>query len=400
MKILLTDAGRAMLLAFTAGSQIEFTRVVIGNGDYRRLTDESGDPLAPQIVSAQKSAAFESPPQIDTGVATLTAVFNNSDLETGFHVTEIGYYATLDDGEETLYAVGNADERDADYIPAAAQRLVSVAYEGLVYIGDADVSAVLSENAQYTPLPAFEAHLRDKSNPHDVTAEQVGLGLVPNVRTDDQTPGHALIEVLENLKSGERLSVALGKIKLWIDKLIQHLGTKSGNPHGVTLADVGGASKTHTHAASDVTVGVFPLERGGTGLAAGASFKVRETKPSDPNSSSYGICYGSTVLPGGLLVQWGRVNVDGHSFTVNFAKEYANENYALVFPSCGSDFIPVWKNPTKTTTGFTLTRSFGADSAGLKGLLKKIFVFVDASKIDELFGASQAADWIAVGQAK
>lgn len=400
MKILLTDAGRAMLANFAAGSQIEFTRVEIGNGDYRRLTDGNGDPLPPQVVSAQMEAAFEEPPEIEGSVATLNAVFDNSAIETGFHVTEVGYYATLDDGEEALYAIGNVDESNADYIPPAAQRLFNVTYEGLIYIGDADVSAVLSENAQYATKGDFEDHIRNKSNPHEVTAQQVGLGLVPNVRTDDQTPNHAQIDTLENLKSGERLSVALGKVKLWIDRLIQHLGTKSGNPHGVTLADVGGAKAVHNHDASDVNKGVLKVERGGTGLSTGANFNVRETRPSDPNSSSYGICYGSTVLPGGLLVQWGYLNVDGHDFTVNFAREFADDKYALVFPSCGSDFIPVWKKPTQNTGSFTMTRTFGADSAGLKRTLKAIFFLVDESKIDNLFGASQAADWIAIGRAK
>ena len=47
-----------------------------------------------------------------------------------------------------------------------------------------------------------------------------------------------------------------------------------------------------------------------------------------------------------------------------------------------------------------MKRTFGTDSAGLKKVLKAIFFLVDESKIDELFGASQACDWFAIGQAK
>ncbi len=46
-----------------------------------------------------------------------------------------------------------------------------------------------------------------------------------------------------------------------------------------------------------------------------------------------------------------------------------------------------------------MTRTGGIDSSGLIKLLKKIFVF-QQDKIDDLFGASQTADWLAIGQAK
>ena len=98
-------------------------------------------------------------------------------------------------------------------------------------------------------------------------------------------------------------------------------------------------------------------------------------------------------------MQWGKVNVDGHSHDVVFAKEFSDTNYALIFPSCGDDFIPVWQNPSKKTTGFTMTRTGGIDSSKLISLLKTIFVF-QKDEIDDLFGASQTADWFAIGQAK
>ncbi len=401
MKINLTDEGRAMLSGFVQGGTIQFTRAAFGNGNYQKLTDENGKPLKPQIVNEQKTAAFDAvPAQGGENVVKLKVTIDNTGLESGFKVTEIGYYAKLNDGEEQLYAIGNTDEAQADYIPPSSDRLMSIIYEGLVYIGDADVSAVLSENAQYVTAADFSKHLSDKSNPHEVTAEQVGLGLVPNVSTDDQTPNHTDTDKFENLVSGEKLSVALGKIKMAILKLMTHLNAKKGNPHNVTLADVGGASAVHTHDTSDLTSGILSVARGGTGLNAGANFNIRQTNPSNSGSGSKATCYGSTVLPGGLLIQWGHVNVDGHSFTVNFAKEFADTNYALVFPSCGSDFIPVWRLPAKETSRFTMTRTFGVDSAGLKKVLKAIFLFADESKIDSLFGASQAADWIAIGKAK
>ena len=81
-------------------------------------------------------------------------------------------------------------------------------------------------------------HIANKNNPHSVTAVHVGLGSVPNVATNDQTPTYKDAITLETLSSGEKLSIAFSKIKLAITNLINHLADKS-NPHGVTASQVG-----------------------------------------------------------------------------------------------------------------------------------------------------------------
>ena len=82
------------------------------------------------------------------------------------------------------------------------------------------------------------AHAGNTSNPHSVTKAQVGLGNVPNVSTNDQTPTYSDTTIFETLTSGEKISVALGKIKLAITNLINHIANKS-NPHGVTKSQIG-----------------------------------------------------------------------------------------------------------------------------------------------------------------
>lgn len=81
-------------------------------------------------------------------------------------------------------------------------------------------------------------HIADKTNPHKVTKSQVGLGNVPNVATNDQTPTYTQATSLSTLTSGEKLSVSMGKIMKAITDLISHLANKS-NPHGVTASQVG-----------------------------------------------------------------------------------------------------------------------------------------------------------------
>lgn len=79
----------------------------------------------------------------------------------------------------------------------------------------------------------LETHIADTNNPHSVTKSQVGLGNVPNVATNNQTPTYTAASTLAALVSGEKLSVAFGKIAKAVSDLISHLANKS-NPHGVT----------------------------------------------------------------------------------------------------------------------------------------------------------------------
>ncbi len=66
------------------------------------------------------------------------------------------------------------------------------------------------------------SHVSNKSNPHGVTKSQIGLGSVPNVPTNDQTPTYTTAESLENIISGEKLSLSLGKIRKAIADFISH----------------------------------------------------------------------------------------------------------------------------------------------------------------------------------
>ena len=74
-----------------------------------------------------------------------------------------------------------------------------------------------------TTLTEARAHMDSKSNPHGVTKTQVGLGSVPNVPTNDQTPTYTAASAPAALASGEKLSVAFGKLAASVSALIAHL---------------------------------------------------------------------------------------------------------------------------------------------------------------------------------
>ena len=62
-------------------------------------------------------------------------------------------------------------------------------------------------------------HSQITGNPHGTTKSDVGLGNVPNVSTNDQTPTFTQASTRNNIASGEKLSVILGKIQKFFNDL-------------------------------------------------------------------------------------------------------------------------------------------------------------------------------------
>lgn len=106
-------------------------------------------------------------------------------------------------------------------------------------VSTAQAAAIADAKAAGTSAQTnLTTHLNNKSNPHGVTKAQVGLGNVPNVSTNDQTPTYSDTTTLATLTSGEKLNIAFQKIKCAITNLITHINT-----HKITtltsLGDVG-----------------------------------------------------------------------------------------------------------------------------------------------------------------
>lgn len=89
-----------------------------------------------------------------------------------------------------------------------------------------------------TAKNSTDTHIANKSNPHSVTKAQVGLSNVQNVSTNDQTPTYTVASSDANLTSGEKLSIAFGKIAKAVSSLISHIAN-TNNPHSVTKSQVG-----------------------------------------------------------------------------------------------------------------------------------------------------------------
>lgn len=103
-------------------------------------------------------------------------------------------------------------------------------------------------SSSVTDPSAGDAYCVGSEPPYDIYIYSPTKGWINNgaLQPDinEQTPNYAEATTLETLTSGEKISLAFGKIKKAITDLISHLANKS-NPHEVTLDQVGGAPSGH-----------------------------------------------------------------------------------------------------------------------------------------------------------
>lgn len=215
----LTGAGLELLARNLSGETgIEFRSIRAGSGGVIDLDS------ATELGEFRKEGSITKMER-DGAMLTLTTVFDNADVTEGFTWTEIGVMAADDEGEEILFAYASTGAGKGSYIPANdGTTTVENVLEIKVYVGGASNVTVTVKSMTYATNEQLETHTGDKENPHKVTKKQVGLGDVPNVTTNNQTPTYQAGTTLEKLKSGEKLSNAMGKIACAVEKLIEHLG--------------------------------------------------------------------------------------------------------------------------------------------------------------------------------
>ena len=253
-----TKAGIEYAALTAQGKIIEFTKGKFGDGvrsteNITELTDLI-HPLV-ELPISKKS--------VKNSTIITTTQFSNrvggSILPT-FYLMEIGLFAKVvnadgtDDDEHPETLIGYAFDGHGDKIigTSLSEFIINIP----LTVADVNNVTVDIDSLVYPTLKQFEdevntrktedeelqnslnVHITDTSNPHGVTAEQIGLDKVPNVATNDQTPTYSQNSTLSNIVSGEKISVSFGKIMKAIADLISHIGSKS-NPHSVTKSQVG-----------------------------------------------------------------------------------------------------------------------------------------------------------------
>ena len=205
----------------------------------------NGKPIATvQVIDKETGTA------VPVNVSTCTeAVVCNAGIPVQIHLQNL--YGHAEDAEAHL----TPGEKQNIETKTGAQEKATVAKSEAIAAASLETQAAKAEAAEDATAKANAArdaayryadgidnklteHAENNGNPHNVTAEQVGLGNVPNKATNDLQPTYAKASTLTALSNGERLSVAFGKIAKAIADLIDHISNKS-NPHGVTASQAG-----------------------------------------------------------------------------------------------------------------------------------------------------------------
>ena len=232
----ITNAGIELLKNALSGGTITVTAIKSGAGK----VDVSALKSQTAVSSIKQSGTVQGVTKTNETIK-IGVLFSNAGLSAGYSMTQLGIYAKGSTGSEVLFAISQSTT--GKEVPAeSAMPSWSLVHNFYIKLNnDVKMTATVDPEGYVTfetMQKALNTHTGNKSNPHSVTKSQVGLGNVPNVATNDQTPTYSDTTTLVTLSSGEKISIAFAKIKLAITTLINHLANKS-NPHGVTKSQVG-----------------------------------------------------------------------------------------------------------------------------------------------------------------
>ena len=227
-----------------------------------------GTPIATMKV-IDKEAGTETPVHVATCTEAVTC---DKGIPMSQHLANL--YGHAGDAEAHLSAgeKQNLETKEGAQAKATAAKTEAIAAASLeidaaktAAAEDATTKATAARDAAYKYANGIgnnlADHKADVSNPHNVTAAQVGLGNVPNKATNDLQPTYSQAETLSALSSGEKLAVAFGKIAKAIADFISHLANNN-NPHGVTASQAGAVPKTGGTMTGTLTVNGLNLTEG------------------------------------------------------------------------------------------------------------------------------------------
>ena len=160
----LTYKGLELLARGQLGKEINFTRVIMGDGEIGEAQDirQLEGLVAPKLELPIKSINI-------TGVGTVVmeAELKNNNLSAGFFAKEVGIFAKEgDDGEEILYSYRNTGA-DSEYIPAGGGSEVwNLLYDIVTVIDQAEnITANIDGSVAYVTKLDYNEHV-DSTNPH------------------------------------------------------------------------------------------------------------------------------------------------------------------------------------------------------------------------------------------
>ena len=248
---------------------------------------------------------------------------------------------------------------------------------GAIILGDNRITPVTSVNGQTGDVTLSKA--------------DVGLGNVPNVTTNNQTPTYTQTSSLANIISGEKLSVSMGKIMKAIADLISHLANKT-NPHNVTKTQIGLGNVDNTSDAdkpvsTSQATAIANAKKAGTDAQSNLSSHINnKSNPHNVTAEQIGVNNAT------LTIQKNGETVD--TFTANSS---VDKTVNIIVPTTPDDIGAISKDNISQTLGNSTTKvpsekavSDAMASAGGGDMLKS--VYDPTSLVEQAGGISNYVD--------
>lgn len=217
--LILTINGRNELAKAELGEVFQFTEVVLGDGEFRgsfsNKTSLEHEVMRLSITSIKRKESE----------VIVECDFDSKSAQQAFYFREIGI---VGNGKLCYYDNAGAD---AEYIDPESSTIVkqkrlrfvlaissevelNVALAEGLYALDQDLKQVEAKIPAAVRVKGAEEQ-EFRTGDVNLTAENIGLGNVPNVSTNNQTPTFTQASDRANIGSGERLSVIFSKLMKW-----------------------------------------------------------------------------------------------------------------------------------------------------------------------------------------
>ena len=203
---IITNDGQSMITQAIADRQtITFSSVKISSYAYPEGTNIAGLTDLQDVKQSEQPSAAEI---FNETMIQLRARFGNEDVEAAYLIETIGIYAKLGDGEETLFAIIQAET--PDQMPVSSE----VSPSAFIYV--MQITVQQASQISVTVNPAGTATVQDVENLKTYVENNfIGTsGDISSTTAEFEEP-----EELQELVSGENTSSVFGKLKLAVKNL-------------------------------------------------------------------------------------------------------------------------------------------------------------------------------------
>lgn len=187
--LIITNQGRNLQAKAQLGTQLQFTRMGLGDGELGSSSIVDLTALKHEVKSLTLSR-FE---LLTNGRARIGTVLSNTDIASGFYWRELGIFAQDPDLGEILYCYGNAGAL-AEYIPAGGgadviEKVINI----ITLIGNASsVSAVLDQSLVWATQQEFEDHITNAdAHPQYAKITDLAAGIGGHEQATNPHPQYA-----------------------------------------------------------------------------------------------------------------------------------------------------------------------------------------------------------------